>query len=299
MKSKTIPTVCVGIPALNEQSNIRNLLMEIVEQVQVSYRLEKIIVISDGSTDDTAKQAATVGDKRIEILNFKTRKGKTIRQNQILKKSSSDFLIFCDADVFLQSTNLFEEIIFHLKNKTRFGVCGVNTTPTQSKTFFECIINYSVTMQQRIRKKWNNGNNFLGFRGSLLLLEKAYYSKIELPPIVANDAYLYLRALQLGFTPVYLSAVHVYYKSPVRIADHIKQSARFKTSLAELTPYIKENDKAYFTIPKNILHWEMLWHFARNPILMAAYFVIQLYCSKITYNTGGMTWDVAESTKHT
>jgi glycosyltransferase involved in cell wall biosynthesis len=43
----------IGIPALNEDANIQQLLRSIVEQPQDTYEIANIFLVSDGSTDNT------------------------------------------------------------------------------------------------------------------------------------------------------------------------------------------------------------------------------------------------------
>ena len=47
-------TVSVGIPAYDEEANIKSLLEAILQQRQENFILKSIIVVSDGSTDRTA-----------------------------------------------------------------------------------------------------------------------------------------------------------------------------------------------------------------------------------------------------
>lgn len=296
MKSKT-KTVSFGIPAFNEEANIKKLIRDILNQKQTNFTIDKIIVVSDGSTDKTVKEVRSINDKRITLINHTDRTGKTVRQNEILNLSKADYLIFCDADITFSESNFIDSIITTLLKKKTFGVAGMNTTPLPAENFFEDCINYSVDLQQKVRKKWNKGNNFLSFRGSMLVLEKDYYKKITIPKIVANDAYIYLRALQLGFTPVYFSNKAVLYKSPTILADHLKQASRYKTSFEEIDPFITDKERSYFQIPMKLFIYEAFISFIQHPVKMLSYICIQIFGKIFPKNTGGMTWEVASSTK--
>ena len=57
MSSK--PTVTVGISAYNEEHAFPALLESLLKQSQTSFVFEKIIVVSDGSTDNTVKNKRT------------------------------------------------------------------------------------------------------------------------------------------------------------------------------------------------------------------------------------------------
>ncbi|RLC37977.1 glycosyl transferase family 2, partial [Candidatus Falkowbacteria bacterium] len=77
-------TVTVGIPAYNEADNIAYLLKDLLGQKQADFKLERIIVISDGSSDNTAEIAQKSGNKIIKVINGRIRKGVAMRLNQII-----------------------------------------------------------------------------------------------------------------------------------------------------------------------------------------------------------------------
>ena len=52
---KTLPTVTVALSAFNEETNIGNFIASVLKQKEENFVLEKILIISDGSTDKTAE----------------------------------------------------------------------------------------------------------------------------------------------------------------------------------------------------------------------------------------------------
>ena len=54
------PTLSIGIPAFNEEANIYFLLKDLLSQKMDQFNLERIIVNSDGSTDDTIEQVKRI-----------------------------------------------------------------------------------------------------------------------------------------------------------------------------------------------------------------------------------------------
>ncbi|MGB9779426.1 glycosyltransferase family 2 protein [Caldanaerobacter sp.] len=88
--------VSVLIPAYNEQDRIIDTIrgLEAVEQV------EEIIVINDGSTDQTAERAKKAGAK---LVNMKKNMGKAAALKEGLKYAKNNIIVFLDADVGLSS----------------------------------------------------------------------------------------------------------------------------------------------------------------------------------------------------
>lgn len=80
------------IPAYNEEKTIGNVIRVIREVSDIS----SIIVVSDGSTDGTARIASSMGVDVIE-LDKNVGKGGAIKAG--LEKSTGDIILFLDADL--------------------------------------------------------------------------------------------------------------------------------------------------------------------------------------------------------
>ncbi len=88
------PEVTVLVPALNEQDTIR----EVIDRVLAIPLRTEVIVIDDGSDDDTPKILATFGD-RIRVLRNETRSGKGNAIRQALPFATGQTVIVQDADL--------------------------------------------------------------------------------------------------------------------------------------------------------------------------------------------------------
>src|SRR3990167_3614295 len=78
--SRKSPTVSIGISAYNEEKNIRGLLESVLGQTEDGFELAEILVVSDGSTDQTADRIREVLDPRVKLVVSDTREGKTTQQ---------------------------------------------------------------------------------------------------------------------------------------------------------------------------------------------------------------------------
>src|SRR3989344_8939516 len=85
MKLPILKKVSIGIPAYNEEANIKNLLTALLAQKQENFELLEIIVISDGSDDNTVEQAKSLASEKISVIDGKDRKGQAQRQNEIME----------------------------------------------------------------------------------------------------------------------------------------------------------------------------------------------------------------------
>src|SRR3989344_306584 len=80
-------TVIVGIPAFNEEKNIGVLLESILLQKGNNFTIDKVIVVCDGSRDNTAEIVKLYSKKfnQISLKDDNKRKGKAARLNEFYK----------------------------------------------------------------------------------------------------------------------------------------------------------------------------------------------------------------------
>ena len=84
--------VAAVVPAYNEAQTISHVL----EVLQQCPEIDEIIVVNDGSTDDTAEKAAELG---IRVVNLYPNRGKGGAMRAGVKASSADIILFIDADL--------------------------------------------------------------------------------------------------------------------------------------------------------------------------------------------------------
>lgn len=287
----------VGIPAYNEEKNIEKLLNDILSQQGDNFILKKIFVISDGSTDSTAEKIIKISDKRVHLEIFKQRIGKSAVLGKILANFDSDILFLIDADTFIPSKDTFANIFRHADFE-KSSLIAPMCLPLDGKNFFEKTLNYSVQIQNEIKEKWNKGNNYLVIRGCFIGLSKNLAKSVTIPSgLINDDAYIYFKAIQLGYKSKYIPQVRIFYRSPSNLRDHIMQSSRFQKSYEELQKYFLEDIKKQYQIPKFIAIRSGIKYLVKNPILFLSYVAIFFYTkiNKIRYVKS--KWYAVQSTK--
>lgn len=81
--------------------NVENYILECIESIiNQSLKEIEIIVINDGSTDNSIKKLEQIKDSRIKLIN-KRNGGLSSARNEGLKVCSGKYLIFIDSDDFL------------------------------------------------------------------------------------------------------------------------------------------------------------------------------------------------------
>ncbi|MBN8250831.1 glycosyltransferase family 2 protein [Priestia flexa] len=96
-----MPKLSILIPAYNAEKYISNCLDSILSQ---SYKDLEIIVVDDNSSDETFNilQKYEKEHSVLKIIHNSTNRGVVNVRNDLLKKCNGEYIMFCDADDFME-----------------------------------------------------------------------------------------------------------------------------------------------------------------------------------------------------
>ena len=101
-------------------------MLSIKSVIKQTYDNIEIIVINDGSTDDTISAISKLKDNRIKLFNTKNQ-GACAARNYGIIKSKGKYLSFLDCDDTFEKNKIFEAVNFFEKNKDyKFIYTNVN-----------------------------------------------------------------------------------------------------------------------------------------------------------------------------
>ncbi|MBQ6218262.1 MAG: glycosyltransferase [Methanosphaera sp.] len=89
------PLVSVIMPVYNRSDLVSNAIKSVLNQ---SYDNFELIIIDDGSTDDTINQINKFKDKRIKLLKNEENRGVSYSRNRGLKESKGRYITYLDSD---------------------------------------------------------------------------------------------------------------------------------------------------------------------------------------------------------
>ena len=122
-----MPLISVIIPLYNKEQFIEKTLLSVLKQ---SFTDFEIIIINDGSTDNSIDIANSFDDERITLYTT-LNKGVSYARNYGVSKSTSDLIAFLDADDLWESNHL--ENLYSLY--TNFPSCGLYATAYYKRFF--------------------------------------------------------------------------------------------------------------------------------------------------------------------
>jgi len=215
----------IGVCAYNEERNIKALLGDILNQKDLSEDV-RVIVVASGCTDNTVGVVREImnGDRRVELIEEKTRTGKTNAVNLILANSCAGVLVLAGADIRLPQ-NSVSEILQTISDE---GVAVVGGLPVVENSENGMVAKSASIIWQVMRKAMTE----LGSRGELsFVMGELYCFRTDLveripSEVVNDDAYVATFARNRGFKVVHAANANFVLKVPSSISDYIAQRRR-------------------------------------------------------------------------
>ena len=109
LDGKYMPQVSVILPTYNRATLLPRAIRSVLEQ---SYTDLELIVVDDGSDDDTADVVGNIGDSRVRYLQLARNQGICAARNRGLHEAKGEFLAFQDSDDEWDREKLEKQIRF-------------------------------------------------------------------------------------------------------------------------------------------------------------------------------------------
>ena len=143
--------VSVIVPVYNGEKTIKDCLDSILAQ---SLENIEVIVVDDGSTDDTAKILSAVEDSRLKIVSV-TNGGQGLARNEGLKVACGKYVGFVDADDTILS-DMYKNMLKIAENCDADMVqCGINDIKN-NKTLKRAAVNAPCVRIDSVKKYVND-----------------------------------------------------------------------------------------------------------------------------------------------
>lgn len=235
-----MPEISIITPFYNSKEFLEQCILSVLEQ---SFKDFELILINDGSTDDSIKIAQKFTyDKRIKIFS-KENEGQGIARNFALKEAKGNIVLYLDSDDWLEKNALFE---IHKKfSQSNPDILFFNAykffEETKIKNEYRYIDSYFLKYKENIFSAktapdilFNTGGlPFRAYRKDFLMKNNIKYSKTRF----IEDSEFYIKALLYADKICCLNQILVNYRVH-KNSTTFTQNTRIKT--IEKTFYICE-----------------------------------------------------------
>jgi glycosyltransferase involved in cell wall biosynthesis len=121
--------VTIGLPVYNSEVHLKDCIDSILNQ---KFKDFKLIIINDGSRDNSVSIISKYNDPRIVFIDDSNNKGLSYRLNQIIRMADTKYLVRMDADDIMHPQRL--EIQFAiLENDPNIDLLGSNAYTINGK----------------------------------------------------------------------------------------------------------------------------------------------------------------------
>lgn len=284
-------TLSVGIPAYNEEQNISTIIKSILRQKQTSYKLERIYVVCDGCSDNTAKIVKELSkkNKEIKLIERNQRSGKVDALTTIYKTNKSDFILTVDADLAFPKKDDFEQLIKAITADKNINFAGPRHIPLKPNSIMGMFAYISYLSFEDAFLKLNNGNNFYAAMGAYLL-RKDFSKQIAYPKYAqADQTILYAMATRKskyskrgnpkGFKLV--KEAQVLFRTVTTFQDwRILGTRSVISDKANTVSYFGEDILNEYYMPRYLFMYSLIKWFFKSPFYTLGSIFMNLYIRK-------------------
>lgn len=209
------PSVSLVIIARNAENCV---VKKLENSLSLSFpsKDHEIVFFSDGSTDNTVKNAKSVLNKKIRIFSSSAHEGKNNGLNQAVKECKGDILVLSDVDVLLDKDTVLS-MVKHFSDPEVGGICGekallkVRLDMSTSQT-------YHIRFEKAIKELESLTGSISSNDGTLYAIRRNLYK--PLPPGVTDDLYVCLSVVQQRHRFLYEPEAKAYIEPPSKSTRH-------------------------------------------------------------------------------
>lgn len=121
--------VSVIVPVYNNEDRIQRCLYSILNQ---TYKNIELIVVNDGSTDESEKRILSINDNRI-IYYYQDNSGPSVARNYGIEHAKGDYLMFVDSDDYIEKCMIETLVLTSINYCAEIVSCNIYKKITENK----------------------------------------------------------------------------------------------------------------------------------------------------------------------
>ncbi len=280
------PSVSLIVAAYNEEDVIKKKIENCLALNYPENKL-KLVFVADGSTDNTA--AIIKQYPRIELLCKKERLGKVAAINRAMTAISTDYVIFCDANTFLNKTCI-KEIIKHYRDEKIGAVAGEKkvVAPTTLNKPAKDGEGLYWRYESKLKQIDSDFYSVVGAAGELFSIRTKLFEPLP-SEVLLDDFIISMKICKKGYRVIYEPKAYAMEAPSLTMKDEQTRKIRISAGgfqsilmLKDLLNIFKYGKLSFLYISHRVFRWALC------PVLLPIIFV----CNFIVFQ-------FAEDGKHT
>ncbi len=231
-KDEEFLKISIIVPAYNEEITISSC---IESMLSLNYPCYEVIVVDDGSSDNTSGEASKFVDKGVKVIRQKNT-GKPGAINTGIKNVSGEVVITVDADSKLHPDAL-KWISRRFSKNHRLGAVAGNVKIERPKGFLKILQSLEYTTAINLgRKSQSLLHCVMIVPGAIAALKVNVLREVGYFPqdTFAEDFDITMKILQAGYHVEYESRAIAFTQAPESIEDLLKQRRRWYRGMAQV-----------------------------------------------------------------
>lgn len=209
--------VSIIVPVYNAANYIENTIQSVLDQ---DYENWELILVENGSTDDSVARIQAFKDERIRLIIMDGNAGAANARNEGMRQATGTYVGYIDADDLWRPDKLSRQVAFMQKKNAAFAFTGYefgdeNANPTGKIVRVPETLSYKQAL-----------NNTTIFTSTVMFdvrcIEK---DKLYMPNVKSEDTALWFRILREGVVAYGLNENLVIYRRPANSLSSNKLEA--------------------------------------------------------------------------
>jgi biofilm PGA synthesis N-glycosyltransferase PgaC len=268
------PPVSLIVAVYNEEDVLKKKIENCLEIDYPKNKL-KLIFVADGSTDNSA--AIIKQYPQIELLYKPERQGKVAAINRTMTTVSTDYVIFCDANTFLNK-DCIKEIIKHYRNEKIGAVAG------EKKVVVPATLNKPVKdgeglywkYESKLKKIDSDFYSVVGAAGELFSIRTKLFEPVP-SEVLLDDFIISMNICKKGYRVIYEPKAYAMEAPSLTMKDEQKRKIRISAGgfqsvimLKGLLNIFKYGKLSFLYISHRVSRWILC------PVLLPLIFVCNI-----------------------
>jgi cellulose synthase/poly-beta-1,6-N-acetylglucosamine synthase-like glycosyltransferase len=217
------PAVTVLIVAHNEQQAIERKVRDCLDQDYPASKL-RVMVVSDGSTDDTVKLVQAIDSSRAIVIDRAERKGKAACINAGMAEINDGIVVLADTRQRL-SERAVRSLVAQLSDPATGVAAGELAFEGDDAEWFARGINAYWQRETQLRKDEAILHSVIGVSGALYAIKREAFEPVPEATIL-DDVLIPMNAVMRGFKVKFCAAAKAYDKPSTDVANEQRRKIR-------------------------------------------------------------------------